>query len=108
MAHIRSWLLLTLIFLGLSIAAVVDHSLAYAYLPQALSAILEYFASPGEFLWWATLGGAFAGYPSGFTGYTVWVLGSTVFWVVAAVICVGIGRLVRSTLQHFRRFDRPG
>ena len=40
----------------------------------------EAFASPGELLWWATLGGAFAGYPSGVSGYFLWVVGTALFW----------------------------
>jgi hypothetical protein len=31
------------------------------------------------------LSGAFAGYPSGWTGYAVWVLGNTIFWVAVIV-----------------------
>jgi hypothetical protein len=42
----------------------------------------ESFAGPGEFLWWATLGGVFAGYPSGISGYFLWIVGTALFWFV--------------------------
>jgi hypothetical protein len=47
---------------------------------------LEAFASPGEFLWWSTLGGPFSGFPSGLTGHLVWMLGTAAFWLIVAVV----------------------
>lgn len=47
--------------------------------------LLEGFASPGELLWWATLGGAFSGHPQDAAGYAVWILGSTLFWFLAVL-----------------------
>jgi hypothetical protein len=46
----------------------------------ALSRLAESFASPGDLLWWATIGGAFAGRPTGLIGIAVWVLGTALFW----------------------------
>jgi hypothetical protein len=99
---VRTWLYVLLTFFGLSVAAVAAHLLPYSYAPPALSNVLERFASPGEFLWWATLGGAFAGYPSGLMGYTVWVLGTTIFWVLATAICVALVKWIYSTILRFR------
>ncbi len=98
----RTWLFVVLVFFSLSVAAVAVHLLAYSYVPHTLSELLENFASPGELLWWATLGGVFAGYPSDLTGYIVWVLGTTVFWVLATAICVAFGKWIYSTVLNFR------
>jgi hypothetical protein len=56
----------------------------------------EAFASPGEFLWWATLGGAFAGYPSGFSGHFVWVVGTALFWFVVTMSVVAAATGMRN------------
>lgn len=53
---------------------------------SSLWRVAEAFASPGEFLWWATLGDAFAGYPSGFSGYLLWVGGTALFWFVVTMV----------------------
>jgi len=53
-------------------------------LPQALRSLAENLAAPGEFIWWATLGGPFNGRPSGFAGYLIWTLGSTLVWFALA------------------------
>ena len=42
----------------------------------------ERFASPGEMLWWATLGGAFSGRPGDSLGIAVWIAGTALFWSV--------------------------
>jgi hypothetical protein len=84
------------------VAAVALHLLPYSFGPSGLGRVLESFASPGEMLWWATLGGAFAGYPSGFIGYTVWVVGNTVFWILATAIAVALGGGIYLTVQRFR------
>jgi hypothetical protein len=99
----RTWLIVLLVSFVLSVAAVAAHPLPHSYVPRGASLLLERFASPGELLWWATLGGAFAGYPSGWIGYAVWVLGNTVFWFLASAICVAVGKGIFSTVQHFRR-----
>jgi hypothetical protein len=98
----RTWLFVLLVLFGLSVAAVAAHFLPYSYVPRPLSHLLEQFASPGEFLWWATVGGVFAGYPSDLTGYTVWVVGTMLFWTLATAICVALVKWIRSTMQHFR------
>jgi hypothetical protein len=100
----RTWLIVLLVSFVLSVAAVAAHPLPHSYVPRGASLLLERFASPGEFLWWAALGGAFAGYPSGWTGYAVWVLGNTVFWFLASAICVAVGKGIFSTVRHFRRW----
>lgn len=67
--------------------------------PTGLRHAAETFASPGEFLWWSTIGGAFSGRPIGALGYTVWVIGTAAFWfVVLAVLAAGtsaVAKLVR-------------
>ena len=98
----RTWLVVVLTFFVLSVGAVAAHGLPYS-VPAILSHVLDSFASPGEFLWWATLGGAFVGYPSGLSGYTIWILGNTLFWVFATVMLVAIGKWLYSTIQHLRR-----
>jgi hypothetical protein len=91
----RTWLVVLACCLGLSIAAVAVHFLPD--IPGAVRAFCEAFASPGELLWWTTLGGAFAGYPSGVTGGVIWVLGTALFWFIVAAIAVAIVKaLVRS------------
>ncbi len=77
----------------LSAAAVAGVKLSVTGLVRT---VLETFASPGEFLWWSTLGGAFAGYPTGLAGVIVWILGSAVFWFVVFSVAYGlISRLAR-------------
>ena len=98
----RTWFFVVLVFFGLGVAAVAVRLLPYSYVPEALGDLLERFASPGEFLWLATLGGVFAGYPSDWKGYTVLVLGTTIFWVLATAICVALGKWIYSTILHFR------
>ena len=99
----RTWLVVVAVFFGLSVAAVSVHSLPYPYVPRSLRDLCEQFASPGELLWFATLGGAFAGYPSDLPGYVVWVLGTTVFWIFVAVACVALGKAVYSAVHHFHQ-----
>ena len=99
----RTWLIVVLVFLILSVAAVAAHALPYSNVPHGISVLLESFVSPGEFLWWATLGGAFAGYPSGWSGYTVWILGNTVFWVLASAICAAAGKWICSKHHYGAR-----
>ena len=56
----------------------------------------EAFASPGEFLWWSTLGGALAGYPSGVSGHFVWVVGTALFWFVVTMSFVAAATGLRA------------
>ena len=56
----------------------------------------EAFASPGEFLWWATLGGAFAGHPSGVSGYLLWVIGTALFWFAVTLLFLAAGTGLRA------------
>lgn len=77
----------------LSAAAVAGVKLSVTGLVRI---VLEAFASPGEFLWWATLGGAFSGYPTGPTGVIVWILGTALFWFVVFTAAYGLfSRLAR-------------
>jgi len=98
----RTWLIVLLVVFGLSVAAVAGHFLPY-YVPRTLRELCAGFASPGELLWFATLGGAFAGYPSDLPGYVVWVLGTAVFWTFVAVLCVALGKGVHSLVHRGRR-----
>jgi hypothetical protein len=83
--HRRTWLVVAALSLGLSIAAVtVNAWLGYRVRLGALGQVADRFAVPGEFLWWITLGGAFAGRPSGAAGITLWVVGTALFWFLAA------------------------
>jgi len=56
----------------------------------------EAFASPGEFLWWATLGGAFSGHPHGFAGNLCWVAGTALFWFVVAILVLAAAARLRA------------
>jgi hypothetical protein len=81
----RRWILAASLSLSFSICAViivVSHPLNPVIAKMSMAA--ETFASPGEMLWWATLGGAFSGYPSGLSGYSLWVLGTALFWFLSA------------------------
>ncbi len=98
--HARAgrWLVAAGVALAVSAAAV-----ALAVMPgsgpvvSAVAQAAETFASPGEFLWWTTLGGVFAGRPNDATGYAVWVLGTALFWFVACAPFVALaGRRRRS------------
>jgi hypothetical protein len=84
---------------GLSVIAVAGH-----FLPSSgLRRLCETFASPGELLWWSTLGGVFSGYPRGASGYVVWVLGSTAFWLLAAAIVAALGKGIHAAFRYHRR-----
>ena len=77
----RIWLVAAVLALTFSIAAVtVNASLRYEVSLGALPQVADRFAAPGEFLWWATAGGAFAGRPTGVAGTAMWVLGTALFW----------------------------
>ena len=81
----RAWVITASIALALSAIAVAIVSSARSNpIIRRLSPLAESFASPGELLWWATLGGTFAGYPSGVSGHLIWVVGSALFWFLAA------------------------
>lgn len=62
----------------------------------SLSQLAEGFASPGEFLWWSTIGGVFAGYPTGLAGHLIWVAGTAAFWFLAVATLI-------ATSAHLRR-----
>ena len=100
--RVRTWLVLSAILFGLSMIAVAGHFLPYNA-PSGLRTLCETFASPGELLWWVTLGGVFAGHPHGASGYVVWVLGTTAFWLLAAAILVTLGKGIHSAVRHLRR-----
>ncbi|MFO1217226.1 MAG: hypothetical protein U1E89_02470 [Burkholderiaceae bacterium] len=78
-------------------------------LPHALMAAAEVVASPGEFLWWSTLGGAFAGRPTGAAGHLIWVAGSAAFWFVAAwAVGAVLARLVSGARHREGDARNPG
>ncbi|MBK7189899.1 MAG: hypothetical protein IPH86_14795 [bacterium] len=56
----------------------------------------EAFASPGELLWWATSGGVFAGYPSGFSGYFFWIVGTALFWFAVTMLFLAVTNSLRA------------
>ena len=91
--------LLSLLLSGLAVA-MVSPSARGLSLPLG-TGLAEYFASPGEFLWWSTLGGAFAGYPTGLSGHVIWVLGTAAFWFLAASPFIAVA-------THFRSRSRQG
>ena len=62
----------------------------------------EVFASPGELLWWATLGGASAGYPSGASGYFLWVVGTALFWFGVALVFLAASTRIRALREGNR------
>jgi hypothetical protein len=100
-AHARTWFAIAVLSLALSAVAVaVVRWPAGEPLLVSLSRLAEGFASPGELLWWATLGGAFAGYPTGLSGHLIWVVGTAVFWFLAAAILI-------ATFARLRRSFRP-
>jgi hypothetical protein len=95
----RTWLLLSVILFGLSAIAVAGQFMPWS----GLRRLCESFASPGELLWWVTLGGVFSGYPHGASGYVVWVLGTTTFWLLAIAFVVTMVKGIRSLILHLRR-----
>jgi hypothetical protein len=100
--HSRTWIAVAILSLAVSAVAVavVRWSSGGPELGE-LSHLAESFASPGEFLWWATLGGAFAGYPTGFSGHLIWVVGTAAFWFSAATTLITtLVRLRRSFGSH--------
>ena len=85
MPNRRTWIVAGILSLGFSIAAVIVNAwLRYKVSLGALAQCADQFASPGEFLWWLTLGGAFAGRPTGAAGIALWVLGTALFWLLVA------------------------
>lgn len=84
----KTWFLTASLALTLAATAVaVVAFLSYKIALGPLVRIAEQIASPGELLWWSTLGGVFAGRPVGASGVAMWLLGTAVFWfVVAAVV----------------------
>ncbi len=85
----KTWLLTALLSVALAIAAVtVVASLSYTFSLGVLARVAEQIASPGEFLWWSTTGGAFAGKPTGLAGIALWVLGTATFWFLVASIAL--------------------
>ena len=94
--HARTWLAIAALSLVLSAVAVAVMSLpSRGPLHVRVSHIAEAFASPGEMLWWATLGGPFRGNPTGVVGHFIWVVGTAVFWFLAAAILIAIFKRLR-------------
>jgi len=102
LVNARTWMNTLILALALSIVAVALHALPY-HVPEVLREAAERFASPGELLWWTTLGGVFAGYPSGWVGYTVWILGTTVFWLIVSVVLIACARIEHAALRRTSR-----
>jgi len=65
------------------------------WLPRPLPAVLEWFVEPGVLVWWFTIGGLFAGYPSTFAGYAAVVVGNTAVWLIVVVFVAFIVRRLR-------------
>ena len=65
--------------------------------PSSLLAVAEQVASPGEFLWWSTVGGAFSGRPASTAGLAVWVLGTASFWFL---VLTALALPVRACLRR--------
>jgi hypothetical protein len=96
----KPWLILPSAFLALSVAAVLVRLSHYYYVPHAIGSALDSFTQPGEIVWWWTVGGLFAGYPSTLPGFAVLVVANVAFWSAASVCVV----LVRSwVLTHLRQ-----
>ena len=96
----RTWLAVAMLSLAVSSAAVAVNSwLRYKLSLGALAQLADQFAVPGEFLWWSTLGGAFAGRPSGPASIALWVLGTALFWFLVAAFVLLLFAWFRSRLQ---------
>jgi hypothetical protein len=96
----KAWLITAALVLALSVAAVsVNASLRYGLDLGVLAHMAEQFASPGELLWWSTLGGAFAGRPTGATGIALWVIGTALFWFFVAAVGLVFLAWVRHRLR---------
>jgi hypothetical protein len=101
--RVRAWVVTASTALTLSAVAVaVVRSTGSNPIIQRLWRLAEFFASPGELLWWATLGGAFAGYPSGVSGHLMWVVGSALFWFLAATPFIAMAPRVRDWFRSRR------
>lgn len=88
---------------AIAVAIVVSH-LSNPVLAK-LWYLADRFASPGEFLWWATLGGAFSGYPTGLIGHALWIVGTALFWFLvsmigAVLVKIITGRRGRTKITH--------
>jgi hypothetical protein len=91
------WGSVFLFFLALSAIAVLAFS--FGHLPSMLSHAIEAFASPGELLWWSTLGGAFAGHPTGASGCALWIGGTAVCWTAVAALGTVLVKLLCRTFH---------
>ncbi len=96
----KSWLILPFAFLTLSVTAVFVRLSHYYYVPHAIGSALDSFNKPGEIVWWCTVGGLFAGYPSTLPGFTILIVANAAFWTAASV-CVAL--VLRWLLAHMRR-----
>lgn len=74
--------------------------------PPALVHLLTGLVSPGEFLCWSTIGGVFSGCPLDARGYSIWILGSALFWLVVLAIGVAAGRGAIVLVRRARRIRR--
>lgn len=92
----RVWVLWAALSLALSAAAVGFIAVAPSLPAGPVTwRVAEAFATPGEVLWWASIGGAFAGYPTGVAGYFIWTIGTALFWFTATSPLVFIATHIR-------------
>ena len=96
----KSWLILPFAFLALSVTAVLVRLSHYYYVPHAIGSALDSFMQPGEIVWWCTVGGLFAGYPSTLPGFAVLIVANAAFWTAVGV---GVALLLRRSLTHLRQ-----
>jgi hypothetical protein len=92
----RVYVVMALVAVGLSTAAVVVVAFHLLSPESTVARVAESFASPGELLWWSTIGGAFAGRPTGPMGLTVWALGAALFWFLVFLATAALMAWLRS------------
>lgn len=84
-------------------AVLIQSPLFPGVFPHALRRFAEIVASPGEFMWWVTVGGVFSGRPTGLSGYVVWILGSTAVWFAPVWALSAMVRLVQRLVADGNR-----
>ena len=100
------WPLYSLAILALSLIAVHIRLSGYNYVPHPLGRALDDFQSPGEIVWWLTLGHVFQGYPNTLPGYTVLIAANTVFWVSVTALVTWLTALVLKVTRGLRAKER--
>lgn len=87
----------SIVIAGLSLTLSAAAVAGARWLNSPVREIAEAIASPGEFLWWATAGGVFSGYPSGLAGTLVSILGSASFWFVIGMLLAAMAARRRAS-----------